>query len=419
MPEISATGQYSLSDFAFWSQPITHRAKAFAALRQLPSPPFYEELDLGDVGFPPGPGYYALVRHSDIAEVSRRPQDFCSGNGAISVIDLPPEMNEFFGSMISMDNPRHARLRRIVSSAFSAHSVTALSEMVRVTAQRIVSDFLNQGHHDFVREVSARMPITIICDLLGIPEEDHDFIFERSNVLVGAFDPDYVPNLSDSADALLSAGLELAEYVGREVDKRRERGLEDDDLISRLVKTNVDGEKLSGQEVGSFFILLAVAGNETTRNAISYGLKLLTENPDQRSLWQSDFDRYARGAVEEIVRLTSPIIFMRRTVTRHCEMNGNEFRCGDKLLLFYWSGNRDENLFANPDAFDITRSPNPHLGFGAAGQHFCLGANLARLEITEIFRQLLRQAPDIRACGEPEWLRANFINGIKRMDCAC
>jgi cytochrome P450 len=415
--EISAVDQYDLSDFAFWSQPIAYREKAFAALRRLPGPPFYAELDLGDIGFPPGPGYYALVRHSDIAEVSRRPLDFCSGNGAISVIDLPPEMNEFFGSMISMDNPRHARLRRIVSSAFSAQSVTALGGVVRATACRIVGDFLNQGHHDFVREVSARMPITIICDLLGIPEEDHDFIFQRSNVLVGAFDPDYVPDQSNSADALLSAGLELAGYVDGQVEERRERGLQGDDLISRLVRVNVEGEKLSSQEVASFFILLVVAGNETTRNAISYGLQLLTENPDQRSLWLSDFDRYARGAVEEIVRLTSPIIFMRRTVTRPCEMNGKEFRPGDKLLLFYWSGNRDECMFANPDAFDITRSPNPHLGFGAAGQHFCLGANLARLEIVETFRQLLHQAPEIRACGEPEWLRANFINGIKRMGC--
>jgi methyl-branched lipid omega-hydroxylase len=414
-PMPAAPGDVNLSDFAFWALPVPEREAAFAALRQLPHPPFYGEIDLTDVGFPPGPGYYALVRHADIVEVSRRPQDFCSSKGAISVIDMPSEFNEFFGSMISMDNPKHARLRRIVSRAFSSRAIGELEDVVRITAQRIVRDLIARGPCDFVRHVAARMPITVICDILGIPEEDHDFIFDRSNVLVGAFDPDYVPDMSASATALLTAGGELADYVDRLGKQRTVRPA--DDLITKLVSANVDGEKLSPQELGSFFILLVVAGNETTRNAISYGLKLLTDNPVQRSLWVSDFETHAARAVEEIVRISAPILYMRRTATRDCEMNGHLFQQDDKLLLFYWSANRDETVFDTPHGFDITRDPNPHLGFGSAGPHFCLGAHLGRLEITEIFRRLLHYVPDIRSEGEPQWLQSNFINGIKRLDC--
>ncbi|MBF9129922.1 cytochrome P450 [Plantactinospora sp. S1510] len=405
-----------LSDFSFWTRSIPAREAAFAELRGLERPPFFHETELADVGFPAGSGYYALVRHADVVEVSRRPRDFCSGKGATSIIDLPPEMNEFFGSMISMDDPKHARLRRIVARQFSREAVNGWRGTIENTARRIVDELSAHGPGDFVERVATRMPIIVICDLLGIPEEDYDFICSRSNILVGAFDPDYVPDLANSAAALLTAGGELADYVNRLAEVRATEPA--DDIITRLVHANVDGERLTSQELASFFILLVVAGNETTRNAISYGLELLTRHPAEKQLWCSDFEAYATSAVEEIVRLSSPILYMRRTATRDTELNGQRFREGDKFLLFYWSANRDERIFEDPHAFRITRSPNPHIGYGAPGPHLCLGAHLARLEITAIFRQLLARIPDITAEGEPSRLVSNFIGGTKSLKCS-
>ncbi|NED58584.1 cytochrome P450, partial [Micromonospora aurantiaca] len=196
---------------------------------------------------------------------------------------------------------------------------------------------------------------------------------------------------------------------------RRRREDPADDLTSALVNANVDGESLTDQELGSFFILLVVAGNETTRNAIAHGLDLFTRNPDQRALLTEDFDGRIAGAIEEIVRYVSPVIWMRRTATRDTVLNEREIKEGDKLVLYYWSANRDESVFTDPEKFDILRDPNPHVGFGGPGPHFCLGAHLARREITVMFRELLRRTPDIRAAAEPDRLESNFINGIKRL----
>jgi cytochrome P450 len=251
---------------------------------------------------------------------------------------------------------------------------------------------------------------------LGIDAKDQEFVFERTNTILGAEDPEYVAEIGASGEAMLHAANELAGLVG---DLARSRAANPtDDLTSALVNANVDGERLTRQELASFFVLLVLAGNETTRNAISHGLTLLTGHPDQKALWTSDFDRYARGAVEEIVRVASPVIYMRRSLTRDHEMAGGQrFAEGDKVLMVYWSANRDEAVFPDPYRFDITRDPNPHVGFGAAGPHFCLGAHLARREITVMFGELLRRVPDIHASGEPSRLRSSFLNGIKRLPC--
>jgi len=404
-----------LSDLRFWARPLHEREQVFARLRTLERPPFFDEPDFTYLGFPPGEGYFGLVRHADILEASRNPQVFCSSRGSVAnTIDPPPEILEYIASMINMDDPRHARLRRIVSRAFTPKVISKIRDDVDRAAARIVDEIAPSGGGDFVTEVAARLPLKIICDLMGIPESDYQGVFDRSNVIIGAFDPEYVPDFASAQLAIMTAAEELRQLV---IGLAGEREAEPtDDLTSLLVHADVEGERLTREELGSFFILLVVAGNETTRNAIAHGLKLLTLNPGQKALWMSDFDRHAPGAVEEIVRCASPVTYMRRTVTRDYQMaNGQRFKDGDKVLMYYWSANRDEAVFTDPYAFDITRDPNPHLGFGAAGPHFCLGAHLARMEITVMFRELFRQVPQIRSTAPPERLNSSFINGIKHL----
>ena len=413
-PIISAA-DFDLSDHDFWARPMSEREHAFQLLRGLDRPAFYEEREISFA--PKGPGYHALVKHADILEVSRNAEVFCSGDGgATNIPDMPPEFTEYFGSMINMDDPRHARLRRIVSRAFTPRMIGRFEADVDAAAARIVDDLIARGPGcDFVTEVAARLPLKIICDMMGIPEKDYDVIFDRSNVIIGGFDPEYGgDDMTTVAEKLLAAGMELQHLVQDLAAHRVEHPA--NDLVSSLVNANIDGERLTAQELGSFFILLVVAGNETTRNAISYGLRLFTRNPGQRALLLEDLDGRLPGTVEEIVRLASPVNFMRRKVTRDHEMNGRLYRRGQKVVLYYWAANRDETVFPDPLRFDITRSPNPHVGYGGPGPHFCLGAHLARREITAMFRELLRRLPRIEG-GAPERLHSSFINGIKHMSC--
>ena len=408
-------GDIDLSDNAFWGQPPAERHAAFAQLRALGTPQFFDVPDSPIPG--DATGYYALVRHADVTEASRNPAVFSSARGATSVIDLPPEFNEYFGSMISMDDPRHARLRRIVSRAFTPKMIRKFEEDVQRTAASIVDDLLVTGPCDFVQHVSARLPLRIICEMMGVGDEHFAMVLKDTNIILSGADPEFISDDVDKAiTQILTAGGELADLVTQIAARRQQEPA--DDLTSALATANIDGEQLTPAELASFFILLVVAGNETTRTAISHALTLLTDYPGQRALLLADFDGRIGGAVEEIVRYVSPVIWMRRSVTRDTVLNGHQFRDGDKAVLFYWSANRDESVFGpSADSFDITRSPNPHVGFGSAGPHFCLGAHLARREITAMLRELLRRVPDIRAAAEPDRLLSSFINGIKRLPC--
>jgi cytochrome P450 len=318
--------------------------------------------------------------------------------------------------MISMDDPRHARLRRIVSRSFTPTMIRKFEEDVQRTAGAIVDELLEAGPCDFVRQVSARLPLKIICQMMGIGDEHYDMVLRDTNIILSGADPEFVSeNASEAQAQILTAGIELGALVSGLAEQRQAEPA--DDLVSSLATANVDGEQLTPAELASFFILLVVAGNETTRNAISHALLLLTEHAGQRELLLADFDARIGPAVEEIVRYVSPVIWMRRTLTRDTVMNGHAYRENDKVLLFYQAANRDEAAFSDPDRFDITRSPNPHVGFGSAGPHFCLGAHLARREIAAILRELLTRVPGIRAAGEPDYLLSSFINGIKRLPC--
>lgn len=408
--------QIDLSDIDFWARPWIEREGAFELLRRERPMPFYDEPfdETSPIPLPVGPGYYALTTHKDVTEVSRNPDVYCSGKGAVSMTDLPEEMVEYFSGMISTDNPRHARLRRIVSNAFNPRRVQAIEDSIETVAHDVVATAKKEGGCDFVVDVAAPLPLKIICDMMGVPESQYETVFRCSNVILSMGDPEYVSDMHP-IEAFLAAGAELMGIMQELGVYRRENPV--DDVTSALVNSSIDGESLTDQELASFFILLVTAGNETTRTAIAHGLNVLTENPNQKALWRSDVPKYTKTAVEEIVRWASPVIWMRRTLTQDAILSGVELKKNDKVILFYNSANRDDEVFDDPFRFDITRDPNPHLGFGAAGPHFCLGAHLARREIGVMFRELFDQVPNIEATGEAIQLRSSFVNGIKHLPC--
>jgi len=410
-----ALGDIDLSNPEFWLADRTFRDAAFRTLRDTPGLQFFPERVFEGSPFPAGPGYWALVRHDDVYAASRNPQLFCSGQGS-NIGDMPVELNEFFGSMINMDDPKHFRLRSLVAKGFTPKEVAKVEQYVKTKATGVIDRMLEAnpgGECDFVEWIAAPLPLQIICEMMGIPESDTERVFQWTNVILGAGDPEY----GGSYEALMNAALEMFAYAQALGEDRRANPR--DDITSVLMSAEVDGDRLTTQEFGSFFILLVVAGNETTRNAISHGMKALTEHPDQHDLWYGDFDTHTRTAVEEIVRWATPVIHFRRTATADTELSGQRIEAGQKVVLWYNSANRDERVFTDPYRFDITRPINPtQVGFGAGGPHFCLGANLARREISVMFDELRRRVPDLRITGEPDHLESFFINGIKRLPCA-
>ncbi|MCU0267623.1 MAG: cytochrome P450 [Acidimicrobiales bacterium] len=401
-----------------WLRP--DREGMFARLRAEAPVSFHEEPEYLDPRtgvqvMAQGPGFWAVTRYDDVMRVSRDPHTFRSAP-SVNINDIPPEIAEWLGSMINMDDPKHTRLRGLVNRGFTPRQVNRINELIRDQARAIVERVAPMGECDFVREVAAALPLAIICDMLGIPRADHDRIFELTNVILGVGDPEYVSSITD----LMAAGMELFQY-GLSLAEQR---LADprDDITTTLMQAEITEEdgtrhRLTPSELGSFFLLLVVAGNETTRTAISHGLLALTRNPDQRRIWLGDLHGVTPTAVEEIVRWATPVIHFRRTAAHDTEIDGHPIATGDKVVMFYNSANRDDAVFPDPYRFDVRRTPNHHVGFGAGGPHFCLGANLARVEIRALFDELLRRLPDIEAAAEPDLLQSGFINGVKRLPC--
>ena len=415
--EIPAVEDIRFNDIEFWAQPGPHREAAFEALRRAPGLVYQEEFEVpaeAQAFMPQGPGYFSAVRHEDVLEVSRNADLFCSGRGT-QIMDQPESFNDFFGSMINMDDPKHGRLRRIVSRGFTPRALARLEHDVERRAKATVDRLLELGRCDFVKEVAAPLPLEIVCDIMGIPESQTAFVFEQTNVILGLGDPEYVPPGQNAIVAALTAGKGLADLMNEIADARRSRPT--DDLTSQLIHAEVEGEALGPMELASFFILLVVAGNETTRNAISHGMKALCDHPDERARWAADFEGLAETAIDEIVRWSSPVIHFRRTATRDTELRGTRIEEGQKIVLWYASANRDALAFDEPYRFDVGRTPNEHVGFGGPGPHYCLGANLAKREMRVIFRELFRRAPGLEITGEPDFLRSMFIHGIKHMPC--
>jgi cytochrome P450 len=401
-----------LGSWEFWAQDDDLREGAFATLRR--EAPVSFQREFVQDGVAAGRGHWAVTRFDDVFHASRHPETFSSAQG-ITIGDQVPELNEYFGSMIAMDDPRHTRLRNIVRSAFTPRVLARIEDSVRDRARRLVTEMVAahpDGSAELVTELAGPFPLQIICDMMGIAEDDHLKIFHWTNVILGFGDPD----LTTDFDEFVRVAMDIGAYASELADDRRAHP--GDDLTTNLVQAEVDGAGLTSSEVASFFILLVVAGNETTRNAISHGVLALSRYPDQRADWWSHYDEVAPTAVEEIVRWASPVSYMRRTVTRDTELGGVPLSEGAKVTLWYGSANRDDAKFADPWTFDVRRQPNPHVGFGGGGAHFCLGANLARREITVIFEELHRRIPDLTATEEPDRLRSAFIHGIKRLPVA-
>jgi cytochrome P450 len=404
-----------LSNMDFWRRPWAEREAAFAVLRAEKPISHYDEpvIENTAIEFPRGNGYYAITRHRDVATASRHPGTYLSGPGAVSTMDLPTEMVEYFSGMISTDDPKHARLRRIVSNAFNPRTVRAVEESIERKADEIIDRALAKGTGDFISDVAAPFPLEIICDMMGVPASEYATVLHHSNIILSNGDPEFIPEGQDPVLVLLESGAALTSIMEELGKYRVDNPI--DDITSALVNAEIESEKLTGQELASFFVLLVTAGNETTRTAIAHGLHTLTQFPDQRARLVADFEGLAKTATDEIVRWASPVIWMRRTLAEDAVLSDFELAKGDKVLLFYSSANRDEDIFENPNVFDVGRTPNDHYGFGAPGPHFCLGAHLARREITVMFRELLHQHPDVHSTGAPSQLASRFINGIKHL----
>lgn len=393
-----------LAEPGFWQLPPERRLAAFARLRALEAPVFVPE------GRATGPSYGMRTCRRPAACPRCSPARLGSPRRS-----LPRWVRALFGdSMVNLDGPDHAQLRKIVQRAFTPRLLAAAEEDIHAVAARIVDDVLEGRPDEFVSAVASRLPLEVICNMMGIPERYRAEIADRVN---HASENIGVERALVSRLRMPGRGLRALARMQRMVAGigRERRRNPTDDLISALVCANVDGQALGARQLGAFFSLLMVAGVETTRNAITHGLTLLTDFPEQRDLLLSDFEKYADGAVDEMIRHSTPIIQFRRTVTAEHALGGRVFRPGEKVVLYYASANRDAAVFPDPDAFDITRSPNPHLGFGGGGPHFCLGAHLARVEMKALFRELLTRPVGLRAVGLPDLAGSSFDNRVRSL----
>jgi cholest-4-en-3-one 26-monooxygenase len=383
----------------------------FAWLRE--HAPVYWHANGGGEGWP---GFWAVTRHEDIAYLSRHPEIYSSARRLVvfgEVPDAAVAMQRLM--MLNMDPPQHTRQRAFVNRGFTPRIIGRLEEHITQICRDLIDDVrtrggVDRGRADFVTDIAAPLPLQVICELVGAPLEDRDRIYQLSNLLVGADDPEFQ---SPSGQRLQhAAALEIYAYAGELAERRRARP--QDDIVTHLLQPNEAGEVLTDEEFDLFFLLLTVAGNETTRNAASGGMLAFFEHPDQ---WQRLIDDpdLIPAAAEEIVRWVSPVNMFRRTATRDTELGGHPIADGDKVVVFYASANRDEDVFPAPGEFDAGRDPNPHVGFGGGGPHFCLGRHLAVLELRVLLATLIERMPAIRQAGQASRLRSSFINGIKHL----
>jgi cholest-4-en-3-one 26-monooxygenase len=354
-------------------------------------------------------GFWCIVKHADLVELSRDYGHASSALGGITLHDASAEDLELQRQMmLMMDPPNHTKLRLLVNKGFTPRMIGRLDEHIRDIAKAIVDEVASRGECDFVVEVAAQLPLRVIVEMMGVPDADRPKIFEWTNRLIGSEDPEY----NVSRDEAIGAATEMFMYSTElAAEKRKNPG---DDIISTLLQAEVEGNRLTDTEFNLFFQLLAVAGNETTRNLISNGMNFMFEHPDQWAKLVDDRSLLP-GAIDEMLRYASPVMYMRRTAPEDFELRGQTIREGEKMALWYISANRDEDVFEDPQRFDVTRSPNEYVAFGGGGPHFCLGANLAKLEIRVMFEELLNRLPDIARAGDIQRLRSNFINGIKHM----
>ncbi|MDP7701285.1 cytochrome P450 [Mycobacterium sp. TY815] len=357
------------------------------------------------------PRAWLLTRHADVRLVSRDTDTFSSSRGN-TLVEV--EAGPTSAMLPGIDPPRHVHYRKLINQGFTARNVLRLEPHMRQVARNIVADITEKGEFDAVPDISAEMSLQVIADVLGVPAEDRMEVFRWSNAIgtLGIEDPDYAP----TPEALGQAAAEMFRYCGELVKHRRTHGLTDD-ILSALLAAEVDGQKLNRDQLNEFFLLLAIAGNETTRNTLSHGILALSQHPDQQALLARDPEA-VKPAVEELLRWASPVMHFRRTVTRDVEIRGRRIPEGDWVLMHYLSANRDEDVFDRAGEFDVTRPDAGHAAFGGGGVHFCLGAQLARLELRVMLEELYPNVPGLTVTGEPDRLRSSFFHGIKRLPCS-
>ncbi|OCB30343.1 cytochrome [Mycobacterium malmoense] len=420
MTGTSGTGQpgraydpIDLSSRAFWSTTAADRERSFAELRAERPVSWHPPVEDALMPDPDDPGYWAVTRRADIVTVSRNNEVFLSGQG-VMFENIPVELLEASQSFLAMDPPRHTKLRKLVSAAFTPRQVRRIEDSIKANARAIVAELRAAGSGaDFVDHCAKELPIRTLSDMVGIPESEREHMAHATDAMVSWADPAYLDG-RHPMEVLVENQTYVHQVAGALAAERREHP--GDDLISGLVNAEVDGDRLTDAEVAAFFVLLSVAANDTTRQTTSHAMKALTDFGDQRAWLLEDFDNRIGTAVEEFVRWASPVMTFRRTAATDFELAGQQIRAGEKVVMFYPSGNWDTEAFDHPERFDLSRSPNPHVGFGGGGLHFCLGAHVARAQLRAIFGELLRQLPGIQA-GEPTYVAGNFIHAVRSMPC--
>lgn len=402
-----------LSSRAFWATSAQERERSFAVLRAERPVSWHPPVEDALMTDPDDPGYWAIARRADIVAVSRNNEAFLSGKGVIFE-NVPEELLEASQSFLAMDPPRHTFLRKLVSAAFTPRQVRRIEDSIKANAKTVVEELQAAGSGaDFVEHCAKELPIRTLSDMVGIPESERQRVAHAADAMGSWADPVYLAG-RNPLEVLVEAQMYIHQVAfALAADRREHPG---DDLFSSLVNAEVDGDRLADTDIAAFFVLLAVAGNDTTRQTTSHALKALTDFPDQRAWLLEDFDNRAGGAIEEFIRWASPVMTFRRTAATDFELGDQTIRAGEKVVMLYPSGNWDTDVFEHPERLDLSRSPNPHVGFGGGGVHFCLGAHVARAQLRAIFGELLRQLPDIQA-GDPAYVPGNFFHSVRSMPC--
>jgi cytochrome P450 len=402
-----------LSSRAFWSTTAAERERSFAVLRAERPVSWHPPVEDAVMPDPDDRGYWAVTRRSDIVAVSRNNEVFLSGKG-VMFESFPEELLEASQSFLAMDPPRHTKLRKLVSAAFTPRQVRRIEDSIRANAKTIVEELRAAGSGaDFVDHCAKELPIRTLSDMVGIPESQREHMAHATDAMVSWADPASLDG-RNPLEVLVESQLYVHQVAGALAAERREHP--GDDLISSLVNAEVDGDRLADADVAAFFVLLSVAANDTTRQTTSHAMKALTDFPGERAWLLEDFDNRIGTAVEEFIRWATPVMTFRRTPATDFELGGQTILAGEKVVMFYPSGNWDTEVFDHPERLDLSRSPNPHVGFGGGGLHFCLGAHVARAQLRAIFGELLRQLPDIQA-GDPTYVAGNFIHAVHSMPC--
>jgi cytochrome P450 len=406
-----AYDELNVSSDAFWEQDTDDRDVIFRQLRQERPISWQRPIETALAPDPNDPGFWAVVRHADIVEVSKQNDVFVSRYGVMFDM-LPPVFLQMAMSFLAMDNPQHDKVRRLVGSAFTRPQIRRIDDEIASRARRIVATARHKATAgepiDFVSDISRHLPIEMFSDMFGVPEELRPAVAHAADEIVAWADPVLLAG-RDGAQVQVEATTQIHQIAQRLIAQRRERPA--DDLLTNLVQAEVDGEKLADLEISATMVLFAVAATDTTRHTASFAVKALTDFPEQRQWLWEDFEDRINSAIEEFLRWGSVVLNFRRTAVAEYELNGQRILPGDKVVMMYPSGNRDAEVFDHPDTFDLARTPNAHVAFGGGGIHFCLGNQLAKSMLRSLFRELHRQMPDFVA-GEPTLMKTNFMRGV-------